>query len=42
MFHLADNQRVVTDDLRIRQCHVRLRGAGLLVLEGVADQKAVE
>src|SRR5713226_983455 len=42
MFHLADNQRVVTGNLRVRQRHVRLGGAGLLVLESVADQEAVE
>src|SRR5690349_13001902 len=42
MFHLADNQRVVTGHFRIRQRHVGRRGVGLLVLEGVADQKAIE
>src|ERR1035437_2758726 len=42
VFHLTHNQRVVTGDFRICQRHVCPRRAGLLVLECVADQEAVE
>jgi hypothetical protein len=42
IFDLAHNERVIADDYRFTERNISLRSSGLLVLEGVPDQKPIE
>lgn len=42
VFNLAQHERVVADHLRIAEGNICLRGFGLLVLKGVANEETVE